>query len=73
MYPTFVYILSAASSWIGTTLAGGGIFKPWAVFSFGQAAMLFAAIVLAVWNVPDGLKFTAFYFGGLSGMSSPII
>ncbi|KAK4699614.1 MFS transporter, ACS family, pantothenate transporter, partial [Phenoliferia sp. Uapishka_3] len=73
VYPTFVYIISAASSWIGTTLAGGGIFKPWAVFSVGQTAMVFSTIVLTVWHVPDGLKFAAFYLGGLSGMTSPIV
>jgi len=35
--------------------------------------MFFACIVLAVWNVPDALKFVAFYSGGLSGMASPIL
>lgn len=30
-------------------------------------------INLAIWNVPDGLKFCAFYFGGFSGMASPIL
>jgi ACS family pantothenate transporter-like MFS transporter len=35
--------------------------------------VFFAIIVLAVWDVPDILKFVAFYFGGFSGMASPIL
>jgi ACS family pantothenate transporter-like MFS transporter len=38
-----------------------------------QSFVLFATIVLAIWTVPDGLKFCAFYFGGFSGMASPIL
>lgn len=38
-----------------------------------QSFVLFAVIVLTIWNVPDGLKFCAFYFGGFSGMASPIL
>lgn len=38
-----------------------------------QSFVLFAVIVLSVWHVPDGLKFCAFYFGGFSGMASPIL
>jgi hypothetical protein len=38
-----------------------------------QSFVLFAVINLAIWNVPDGLKFCAFYFGGFSGMASPIL
>jgi hypothetical protein len=26
-----------------------------------------------VWDIPNGLKFTAFYFGGLSGCASPLL
>ncbi|KAI8206657.1 hypothetical protein KHU50_006286 [Colletotrichum sp. SAR 10_65] len=48
--PTFIDLLRALSSWLGTTLA-----------------------VLSIWNVPDILKFCAFYFGGFSGMASPIL
>jgi len=73
VYPTFVNLIAALSSWVGTTLAGGGILKAWHLFSFAQASMLFAAIVLTVWNVPDALKFVAFYAGGFSGMTSPIL
>lgn len=35
--------------------------------------MSFALIILSIWFVPDGLKFLAFYLGGFSGMSSPIL
>lgn len=38
-----------------------------------QSFVLFSCIVLSVWNVPDILKFCAFYFGGFSGMASPIL
>lgn len=73
VYPTFVNLIAALSSWIGTTLAGGGVVKPWQMFSFAQFFVLFAAVVLTVWNVPDALKFVAFYVGGFSGMTSPIL
>ncbi|KAM0751301.1 MFS general substrate transporter [Meredithblackwellia eburnea MCA 4105] len=73
VYPTFVNLISALSSWIGTTLAGGGILKASHVYSFAQFWVLFAVIVLTVWNVPDALKFFAFYVGGFSGMTSPIL
>jgi hypothetical protein len=35
--------------------------------------MIFAEICLTVWTIPSGLKFFAFYAGGLSGMASPIL
>jgi len=35
--------------------------------------MVFAEICLTVWTIPSGLKFFAFYAGGLSGMASPIL
>ncbi len=55
--------VAALSSWIGTTLAGSGLVKPWQMYSFAQFFMLFAAIVLTVWHVSDALKFVAFYVG----------
>lgn len=88
--PTFVYIVSALSSWIGTTLAGAiNIPSLWTLqavsrkkkkkktslvtaeppFKFG---MIFPAILMCIWNIPNGLKFFAFYFSGLSQMGSPI-
>jgi hypothetical protein len=35
--------------------------------------VFFAIIVLSIWDVPDILKFLAFYLGGFSGMASPIL
>jgi hypothetical protein len=35
--------------------------------------MVFAEICLTIWYIPAGLKFFAFYAGGLSGMASPIL
>lgn len=55
--PTFINLVSAASSWLGTTLAGA-VSVP-GLFSFAQASAVFSTIVLTVWNVPDGLKFLA--------------
>ncbi|KXH25320.1 major facilitator superfamily transporter [Colletotrichum nymphaeae SA-01] len=42
-------------------------------YSVELSFVLFSCIVLSIWNVPDILKFLAFYFGGFSGMASPIL
>lgn len=69
--PTFIDLLRALSSWVGTTLAGCLSLR--GLWTFQCSLVLFAIIVLAVWNVPDALKFVAFYLGGFSGMASPIL
>ncbi|KAG7102851.1 Pantothenate transporter liz1 like protein [Verticillium longisporum] len=69
--PTFIDLLRALSSWLGTTLAGCLSLR--GLWSFQASFVFFALIVLSVWNVPDVLKFCAFYFGGFSGMASPIL
>lgn len=69
--PTFIDLLRALSSWLGTTLAGCLSLR--GLWTFQFSFVIFAIIVLAVWDVPDILKFCAFYFGGFSGMASPIL
>ncbi|KAM0323651.1 hypothetical protein ACHAQA_008586 [Verticillium albo-atrum] len=69
--PTFIDLLRALSSWLGTTLAGCLSLR--GLWSFQASFVFFALIVLSIWNVPDILKFCAFYFGGFSGMASPIL
>ena len=69
--PTFIDLLRALSSWLGTTLAGCLSLR--GLWTFQFSFCIFAIIVLTVWNVPDILKFVAFYFGGFSGMASPIL
>lgn len=69
--PTFIDLLRALSSWLGTTLAGSLSLR--GLWTFQSILTIFAIIVLATWNVPDILKFIAFYFGGFSGMASPIL
>ncbi|KXJ87582.1 major facilitator superfamily transporter [Microdochium bolleyi] len=69
--PTFIDIIKALSSWLGTTLAGCLSLR--GLWSFQFTFMLFASLVLSVWNVPDILKFVAFYSGGFHGMASPIL
>lgn len=69
--PTFIDLLRAISSWLGTTLAGCLSLR--GLWTFQASFVFFACIVLSVWTVPDGLKFVAFYFGGFSGMASPIL
>jgi hypothetical protein len=69
--PTFVDLIRALSSWLGTTLAGCLSLR--GLWTFQFSAVMFGAIVLAAWNVPDTLKFIAFYLGGFSGMASPIL
>ncbi|WVQ80035.1 hypothetical protein IAT38_002136 [Cryptococcus sp. DSM 104549] len=68
--PTFLYIISALSSWIGTTLAGAlNIRALWTVQWIG---MLIPAILMCAWNIPNAAKFFAFYFSGIAQMGSPI-
>jgi ACS family pantothenate transporter-like MFS transporter len=69
--PTFIDLLRALSSWLGTTLAGCLSLR--GLWTFQASFVFFAIIVLAVWDVPEILKFVAFYFGGFSGMASPIL
>lgn len=69
--PTFIDLLRALSSWLGTTLAGCLSLR--GLWTFQASLVFFAIIVLAVWDVPDILKFLAFYLGGFSGMASPIL
>lgn len=69
--PTFIDLIRALSSWLGTTLAGSLSLR--GLWTFQCSLVMFAIIVLTVWNVPDVLKFIAFYLGGFSGMASPIL
>ncbi|KAI9896055.1 hypothetical protein N3K66_008955 [Trichothecium roseum] len=69
--PTFIDLLRALSSWLGTTLAGCLSLR--GLWTFQFSFCFFAILVLTVWSVPDVLKFVAFYFGGFSGMASPIL
>ncbi|KAJ9110729.1 hypothetical protein QFC20_002770 [Naganishia adeliensis] len=69
--PTMINLIQAFSSWFGTSLAG--TLSIWKMFSIPQACMVFSLIVLTVWNVPQGWKFAAFYVGGVSGATSPIL
>ncbi|KAF4120332.1 Pantothenate transporter [Geosmithia morbida] len=69
--PTFIDLLRAICSWLGTTLAGSLSLR--GLWTFQSVPATFAMIVLAVWTVPDGMKFVAFYCGGFTGMASPIL
>lgn len=69
--PTFIDLLRALSSWLGTTLAGSLSLR--GLWTFQSTLTIFSIIVLAIWQVPDILKFIAFYLGGFSGMASPIL
>lgn len=71
VYPTFVNLIQALSSWLGTTLAAT-ISIP-LLWSLGMIGPFLGSIFLSIWNVPDALKFVSFYLGGMSGMASPIL
>ena len=49
--PTFIDLLRALSSWLGTTLAGCLSLR--GLWTFQASFVFFAIIVLAVWDVPD--------------------
>ncbi|KEY73927.1 hypothetical protein S7711_07769 [Stachybotrys chartarum IBT 7711] len=69
--PTFTDLIRALSSWLGTTLAGCLSLR--GMWTFQCSLVMFGIIILNIWDVPDILKFVAFYFGGFSGMASPIL
>lgn len=69
--PTFIDLIRALSSWLGTTLAGCLSLR--GIWTFQASLVFFACIVLSAWNAPDALKYLAFYLGGFSGMASPIL
>lgn len=69
--PTFIDLLKALSSWLGTTLAGCLSLR--GIWTFQASLTFFSVIVLSIWTVPDALKYMAYYFGGFSGMASPIL
>ncbi|ORX36124.1 major facilitator superfamily domain-containing protein [Kockovaella imperatae] len=71
VYPTFVNLIQALSSWLGTTLAKSLDLR--GLWTFQWVATSFAAICLSIWTIPVSLKFVAFYLGGITGMSSPIL
>ncbi|ORY29542.1 major facilitator superfamily domain-containing protein [Naematelia encephala] len=71
VYPTFVNLIQAISSWLGTTLAAT-ISIP-ILWTFHFFWCFLATILLSVWYIPNWLKFVAFYLGGISGMGSPIL
>ena len=55
----------------GTTLAGRLSLR--GLWTFQASLVFFAIIVLAIWDVPNILKFLAFYLSGFSGMASPVL
>lgn len=94
--PTFIDLIRAFSSWLGTTLAGTLSLRGLWTFQFVrsclcfcriscverlltnkihkmQTTMFFACLMLSIWNIPNALKFVAFYLSGFSGMASPIL
>ncbi|WVQ79401.1 hypothetical protein IAT38_001498 [Cryptococcus sp. DSM 104549] len=71
IYPTFVNLIQAISSWLGTTLAAS-VSLGW-LWGVHNAAFTAACVLLTVWDIPKALKFIAFYLGGASGMGSPIL
>ncbi|ODN83497.1 hypothetical protein L202_01631 [Cryptococcus amylolentus CBS 6039] len=68
--PTFLYLIQAIASWVGTTLAGA--LSTRVLWTFQAFAIIFPTILLCIWNIPNGLKFFAFYFSGFHYMASPI-
>ncbi|WOO83011.1 Pantothenate transporter liz1 [Vanrija pseudolonga] len=69
--PTYMQLVQALSSWLGTTFAATvGLPYMW---SFGNLFVFICAIILTVWHVPIGLKYFAWYSSGTSSMTSPIL
>ncbi|RSH85676.1 hypothetical protein EHS25_003817 [Saitozyma podzolica] len=69
--PTFMNLTQAFASWMGTTLAG--VISIPLLWTGQFVCSMFGAICLTIWYIPNGLKFFAFYFAGLSYSASPIL
>ncbi|KAJ5646662.1 MFS general substrate transporter [Penicillium lividum] len=69
--PTGIYAIQIVASWLGTTIAA--IYPSWIIYSIASFGCLFSALCMIIWNIPTGLKFTAWYIFGLSGCLSPIL
>ncbi|CZR54607.1 related to transporter protein [Phialocephala subalpina] len=69
--PTGVQGVSVIVTIICTSLCM--LYPVWIVMTFVEAVLLFAIIVLLVWNVPMGLHFTVYYLLGFTAVVTPII
>lgn len=65
-----VFAIIAFTTFVTGSLAG--LYNIWAMMAFIQAVCLFAAIVLRVWNVPDNLKWAAYFLLGFMGAPNPL-
>jgi len=64
VWPTGQVAVGVVVQVLGAMISDSPLLKGrrWPLIILMQAGTLFGTIVLAVWNVPDGLKFVAYYF-----------
>lgn len=65
-----VFAIIAFTTFVTGSLAG--LYNIWTMMAFIQAVCLFAVIVLRIWNVPDNLKWAAYFLLGFMGAPNPL-
>ncbi|KAL4794270.1 major facilitator superfamily domain-containing protein [Aspergillus venezuelensis] len=71
MIPTGVQAVSVFAGILATSLVM--VYPFWAVMSVVATVLLFANVCLLVWDIPTGLKFTAYYLLGFTSCVTPIL
>ncbi|KAL4736522.1 major facilitator superfamily domain-containing protein [Aspergillus similis] len=71
MIPTGVQAVSVFAGVLATSLVM--VYPPWAVMGVVASVLLFSNICLLVWDIPLGLKFTAYYLLGFTSCVTPIL
>ncbi|PVH87772.1 hypothetical protein DL98DRAFT_581782 [Cadophora sp. DSE1049] len=69
--PTGVQAVAVVSAILATSLCM--IYPLWSIFSAVCAILLFCNVCLLVWDIPDGLHFTANFLLGLTSAVTPIL
>ncbi|OJJ65294.1 hypothetical protein ASPSYDRAFT_169650 [Aspergillus sydowii CBS 593.65] len=71
MIPTGVQAVSVFAGILATSLVM--VYPFWAIMSVVASVLLFGNVCLLVWDIPTGLKFTAYYLLGFTSCVTPIL
>ncbi|KAL5041876.1 hypothetical protein BDW71DRAFT_211712 [Aspergillus fruticulosus] len=71
MIPTGVQAVAVFAGVLATSLVM--VYPPWAVMGVVASVLLFSNVCLLVWDIPLGLKFTAYYLLGFTSCVTPIL
>ncbi|KAI0860068.1 major facilitator superfamily domain-containing protein [Xylaria cubensis] len=71
VYPTGVQAVAIVTGILATSLCM--VYPLWAILSVVCGILLFSNVSLLIWNIPRGLKFTAWYLLGTTSAVTPIL